>query len=332
MAIVEFRKRAPLPGISFLGLLLFFCFPMAASAGKAVTESVTVQLGTQKRTCLVHLPPAYDGQYPLPLVIALHGSGGTGAGMARLTGFDVLADKAGFIAAYPDGMVGRNHGWNALFGKPIPGGEGAQVDDVDDVGFIRALIDQLHSSYHTDPARVFVCGHSAGAYLSYRVAIDLADRIAAAGVVNGSMGIRLLEGKPSIPEIPKPLAAVSIIHICGAKDRLVKFAGGQTVRVLAKSVPECLQHFVQADRCTTPGKETQDAEHGLRRTLYSGGQGGTEVELVLVENGDHNWPTLQQGLATSQELWDFFSRHPQASPAARTEPPPGRRSEPGRTP
>lgn len=303
-------------GVGFLsGGLLFLAAFTAVSAGPARMESVTVQVGPQTRTCRVHLPPAYDGHKPLPLVIALHGAGGNGAGMANLTGFNGLGDKAGFIAAYPDGIVGLNHGWNALFGKPIPGGQGAQVDDVDDVGFIRALIDQLHRSYHTDPARVFVCGHSAGAYLSYRVAIDLADRIAAAGVVNGSMGIRLLDGKPSVPTIRKPVAAVSIIHICGAKDHTVKFAGGQTPRVLVWSVPECVRHFVQADGCAAAGQETRDAEHGLTRTLYSGGTGGTEAELVVVENGDHNWPTVQQGLATSQELWEFFSRHPKALPA-----------------
>jgi polyhydroxybutyrate depolymerase len=240
----------------------------------------------------------------------MHGSGGTDSGMANMTGFNALADKEGFIVAYPNGMVGANRGWNALFGKPIPGGQGAQVDDVDDVGFVRLLIDQLHNSYHTDPSRVFVCGHSAGAYMAYRVAIDLADRVAAVGVVNGSLGIRLLDGKPSVPDIPSPVAPVSIIQIRGGKDKLVKAEGVQTERVLAKSLEECIQHFVKADGCTTPGRESTDAEHGLVRTLYSGGKAGTEVELVIVQNANHNWPSSQQGLSTTEELWDFFSRHP----------------------
>jgi hypothetical protein len=73
---------------------------------------------------------------------------------------------------------------------------------------------------------------------------------------------------------------------------------------------ECIQHFVKADGCTTPGRESTDAEHGLFRTLYSGGKAGTEVELVIVQNANHNWPSSQQGLSTTQELWDFLSRHP----------------------
>lgn len=281
-----------------------------AAAAPAGNQNITVLVGAQKRTCLVHLPPVYDGQRPLPLVIAIHGSGGTGSGMANTTGFSLLADKEGFIAAYPDGMVGRNRGWNALFGKPIPGGHGAQVDDVDDVGFIRALIDQLRHSYHADPSRVFVCGHSSGAYMAYRVAIDLSDRVAAAGVVNGSMAIRLRDGEPSILDIPGPVAPISVIDICGGKDNLVKFGGGKTERVLAWSVPQCAQHFVKANGCAAQGRETRDAEHGVVRTLHSGGRTGTEVELVVVENCNHNWPIPQYGLSASQELWSFFAKHP----------------------
>lgn len=292
------------------GWLLAFWHATAASAAPPGDQRITVHVGGQTRTCVVHLPPSYDGKRALPLLIAFHGAGGTGAGF--IGEFRSLADQKGFIAACPDGIVGRNRGWNALFGRPIPGGEGAQVDDVDDVGFVRALIDQLHKSYHTDPSRVFVCGHSAGAYLSYRVAIDLGDRIAAVGVVNGSMGIRLLDGKPSVLDVRKPVAPVSIIHICGAKDNTVRFAGRQTERVLAKSVPDCIQHFVKADGCTTPGKETRDAAHGVTRTLYTGGRNGTEVKLVVVDNANHNWPAAKDGLAATPELWDFFAAHPKA--------------------
>lgn len=280
----------------------------ASAAGR--TDGITVQVGDMARTCVVHLPPAYDGTRALPVVIAMHGAGGTGPEMVNATGFNDIGDREGFIAAYPEGITGRNRGWTAPFGKPVVGGAGSQVDDVDDVGFIRTLIDQLHTSYHTDPARVFVCGHSSGAYMAYRVANDLADRVAAAGVVNGSMAIRLLDGQPSIPDIPMPAAPISIIHVRGGKDNLVKFEGVKTDRVLAWSVPQCLEHFVRADGCATAGEVTRDADHGVTRTLYSGGKAGTEVELVIVDKAGHSWPNAPQGLSTSEELWSFFSRHP----------------------
>jgi len=275
-------------------------------------REITVRVGTQTRTCLIHLPPAHGGARLLPLLITLHASGQTGDAMAKMTGFNAMADKHGWITAFPDGVIGKKRAWNSLFGK-VPGGQGVTADDVDHVAFIRSLIDTLRNSYHTDPNRVFVCGHSSGAYMAYRVAIDLADRIAAAGVVNGLLGIRLLDGKPCIPDIPMPVAPVSLIHICGAKDNLVKFGGGQTPKVIVKSVPDCIQYFVKANGCAAAGKETKDAEHGVVRTLYSGGKAGTEVELVIVENCNHNWPFPPTGLSASQALWEFFSKHPKAA-------------------
>ena len=171
---------------AFLTLLIVSTVP--APAAPASDQQITVQVGGQTRTCLVHLPPAYGGGRSLPLVIAFHGARGNGKGMAKMTGFDALADKHGFIAAYPDAIVEPGT-WNALFGS-VPGGVGVTADDVDDVAFVRALIGLMQHTYHADPNRVFVCGHSAGAYMAYRLAVELSDRIAAAGVVNGSLGIK----------------------------------------------------------------------------------------------------------------------------------------------
>jgi poly(3-hydroxybutyrate) depolymerase len=149
--------------------------------------------------------------------------------------------------------------------------------------------------------------------MAYRLAVDLADRIAAAGIVNGSLGIKSADGTPCLPDVPKPVAPISIIQISGQKDGVVKFAGGQTPKNLYKSATDCIQFFVQADGCATSGQETRDAEHGVVRTLYSKGKGGTEVELIVVENCNHNWPFPPVGLSASQELWDFFSKHPKAA-------------------
>ncbi|MCX7048509.1 MAG: alpha/beta hydrolase-fold protein [Candidatus Sumerlaeota bacterium] len=270
-----------------------------------------MEVAGQKRTCLLHLPPAYDGVRSLPLVIAFHGSRGSGKGMAGTTGFSALADKKNFIAAYPDGVVEPGT-WNALFGV-APGGQGVTADDVDDVAFTRALIDTLCKTKRADPDRVYVCGFSAGAYMSYRLAVELSDRIAAVGIVNGSLGIKSLDGKPVTTEIPAPLAPVSLIHIAGKQDKAVVFQGRQTPKNLFKSVPDCIQTFVKSNACSTPAKVTTDTAHGVSRTLYTGGKAGTEVELVIVEKCGHEWPGERNGLSASQALWDFFSTHPKAA-------------------
>jgi poly(3-hydroxybutyrate) depolymerase/peroxiredoxin len=278
-----------------------------AAAPARGDQQISLQVGALTRTCVVHLPPAYDGKRELPVVIGFHGGRGTGKDM-KGTGLTALADQYGFIAAYPDGIAG-DHTWNGLFGK-IPGGEGLLADDVDDIAFTKALIDTLHTSYQTDPARVFVCGYSAGAYMAYRVAVELSDMIAAAGIVNGSLGIKSLDSVPCGATIPAPVAPVSLIHICGKQDGVVKFAGAQTPKNLFKSVPDCVDFFVQANQCATPGMDTNDAAAGVSRTLYTGGKEGTEVELVIVERANHSWPTAREGLVSSQALWDFFSTHP----------------------
>lgn len=285
-----------------------FIAPPTAPPVATGDQQITLQVGELTRTCLLHLPPAYDGATSLPAVIAFHGARGNGQGMARGTGLSALADQVGFILACPDGMAG-DRTWNALFGT-IPGGEGILADDVDDVAFTRALIELLRNSYHADPARIFVCGYSAGAYMAYRAAVELSDLIAAAGPVNGSLGIKSLNGQPCGATIPPPAAPISLIHICGAQDGVVKFGGGQAPKNLFKSVPDCIQFFVAADGCQQEGIVTRDDEHAVTRTLYTGGRAGTEVELVVVDNCNHSWPIAQYGLSATQELWDFFSSHP----------------------
>ena len=119
----------------------------------------------------------------MPLVIALHGGGGSGIGMVALTlgGFNVLSERERFIVVYPDG-IGKN--WND--------GRGllryrAQRENIDDVGFISALIDHLAKKYNIDRKRVYITGMSNGAIMSYRLACELADKIAAIAPVAGLM-------------------------------------------------------------------------------------------------------------------------------------------------
>jgi hypothetical protein len=146
-----------------------------------------------------------------------------------------------------------------------------------------------------------------------RLAVELSDQIAAAGVVNGSLGIKSVDGQPVAVTIPEPVAPISVIHISGKKDTTVKFQGSQTPKNLFKSALDCIQMFVKANECTAPAKDTRDVAQGIVRTRYSGGKAGTEVELVVVENCGHEWPGDRHGLSASKVLWDFFSAHPKGT-------------------
>ena len=150
----------------------------------AGTVSGSLQFQGRKRTYLVHVPPSYNGSRPVPLVLVLHGGMGNAAGTEKLTGMSAKADKEGFIVVYPDGtgLLGdRILTWNVGFGFGY-----ALRKNVDDVGFMKALVANLGTKYSIDRARVYATGISNGGMMSYRLASDASDVFAAVAPVCGS--------------------------------------------------------------------------------------------------------------------------------------------------
>src|SRR3970040_1470534 len=145
----------------------------AAPVGVSRTVARTMRFGGLERTYLLHVPGGFPQGRPAGLVFVLHGGGGTGRNMERMTRFSELADREGFIAVYPD-AVERN--WND--GRDAPNIR-AQQENVDDVGFIGALIALLTREFGIDPRRVHSTGISNGAFMSQRLAGELRGRSAA---------------------------------------------------------------------------------------------------------------------------------------------------------
>jgi len=137
------------------------------------------------RTYLVHLPTAYDEAGNFPLVIAMHGGFGNAHNLQNQSQLSVTADDENFIVVYPEGVQGGVFDirtWNA--GRCCGF---ASTSDVDDVGFINALIDTLLANYSIDMNRVYATGMSNGGFMSYRLACEISDRIAAIAPVAASM-------------------------------------------------------------------------------------------------------------------------------------------------
>jgi poly(hydroxyalkanoate) depolymerase family esterase len=171
--------------------LLGLCSPFDAFSLAAGTESKTLELAGRKRTYLIHPPKGYDAKTPLPLVLVLHGAVQGAANAESMSGMSAKADKEDFLVAYPTGTsrFGLAPTWNAGACCGY-----AMTNKVDDVGFLRALIDRLEHDYTVDPKRIFVTGISNGGMMSYRLACELADRIAAIAPVEGAQDI---ECRPS---------------------------------------------------------------------------------------------------------------------------------------
>ncbi|PZC53045.1 hypothetical protein LH53_01415 [Mesotoga sp. TolDC] len=278
-----------------------------------------------KRTYLMHTPPDRDQSKPLPLVIVLHGGGGSGAGMVESTqgGFNVLADEEGFVVAYPDAV--ENH-WNDGRSKEEVDYR-AHRENIDDVGFISALIDQLVKEENVAPQRVYVTGMSNGAMMTYRLAGELSEKITAAAPVDGNIPENLAAnytpGKP-----------VSMLVINNTADPLMPWQGGDITgpfgnKKLGKvlSARESIELWVKHNQCSIIPAETtkldNDSNDGtqVRRITYTGGLEGTEVILYAIEGGGHTWPAGSSKLPervigkTSQEInaneviWNFFKNH-----------------------
>ncbi|MDP6439097.1 MAG: PHB depolymerase family esterase [Candidatus Brocadiia bacterium] len=272
------------------------------------------------RTYRLHVPPPRARERAAPLLIVLHGGGGTGERMERLTrtGFNALADRDGFIVVYPDGVERRwNDGRKAVTYR-------AQREEIDDVGFVSALIDKLAADFRVDTKRVYVTGISNGGLMAFRLALELPDKVVAIAPVTPSLPIEFEEAKP--PQ------SIPVLMINGTKDPLVPWEGGDIgfswkklgkVLSTAKTVEFWVRHNGcrrELERTMLQDKAPDDATRVTVET-YGGGNDGAEVVLYRVEGGGHTWPggwqylpervigKTSRDIDASEVIWEFFKRH-----------------------
>ena len=278
-----------------------------------------------KRTFTVYVPASFDKSVQMPAIIALHGRGTTGKGMMIITrkGFNRLADKDGFLVVYPDGI---ELNWNDGR-KDEEANDRAHRENIDDVGFLSALIDIMIAEYNTDPQRIYITGISNGAMMAYRLACELSQRIAAIAPVDGNIPYLLLgECSPAEP--------VSVLAINNVLDPLVPFKGGEVrnhskTKKLGKvlSVKESIEFWVNRNGCLkNPDVNIMpdmDPEDGTRvvREEYNNGRNGTEVALYSIEGGGHTWPggfqylpkrkigVTSRDIDANEVIWAFFKKH-----------------------
>lgn len=312
-----------------LSLLSFNCMSRGShnlsSTGDSNTEnaadySSSILSGGLQRTYYIHIGSSYDKTSPTPLLIALHGGGGTGQGMIKLAGFNAIADRENFIVVYPDGF--EKH-WND--GRGVQRYR-AQKQNVDDVGFISALIDHLSTELNIDAKRVYVTGISNGAMMSHRLGCELSQKVAAIAPVAGNIPVNMAS-------VWAPSRPVSVLIINGTEDPLVPWAGGEVHleplelgQVL--SVEDTVKFWVDSDKCTLlplvtqlPDKDPSDGTR-VRMETYGGCQDGSEVVLYAVEGGGHTWPgglpyspesvigRTSRDFNASEVIWQFFKEHP----------------------
>jgi polyhydroxybutyrate depolymerase len=242
--------------------------------------------GQRPRMYRLFVPPGYDGRQRLPLVLDLHGSGGSSDGQARNSGFEtVSASGEQFLVATLDAVDAR---WNVPVQKGRP----------DDVAYVSDVIDDVAARVCTDLARVYATGFSGGARMTSMLGCRLGSRLAAIAPVSG---LRL-------PGAGCSARAVPVLTFHGLADPQNTYDGHVPDRgeEWFESVPDALAGWARHDSCK--GSPILDDPPGPLSTLrYEGCTDGSEVRMIRIDGLGHTW--TRKEVDTTVVMWQFFKGH-----------------------
>lgn len=271
-----------------------------------------IDLEGRRRSYLLFLPGHDNAEKKniksMPLVIVLHGGTGTAHGAAKMTGMNALAQKHNFLVAYPQG-VGIIPTWNAYGCCGY-----ANRNKVDDVAFIKELIDNIEELCPVDRHRIYATGISNGGMMCFRLANEMPDTFAAIAPVAASFNF---EGEP----VGKP---VSVMMVNGLEDQFVPYNGGVGTKSLQKRVDKpasyAVDYWRKRNACRVVPELIDMPKLGLQKKRYFGGKEKSEVVLWTLQDSGHVWPgginrgniaqePQNKNFRTSEEIWKFFAGH-----------------------
>lgn len=249
-------------------------------------KSIPAPFPINDRSCSIQKPRAALADERLPVVILLHGWNSQYSDVIANGGWKAALVQRHFMVVAPQGAL---NGWNAGGCCGL-----TQSTGVDDVGFLRQLIDQIKARPDVDPARVFMVGESNGGMMVYRYLCDGASTLAGAASVAGTSVAGCLPSQP-----------ISFMHVHGTADLTVPYQGGSSVistllGVSFAPVRKTLDAFAAAENCANP---VDRPAGGATDTVWSCG-GGNRLELVTVTGGTHDWPRV--GVDATARILDFF--------------------------
>lgn len=298
--------------------------------GKALETAVkseerTIQHGGLARSYYLYIPSRWDRKKKIPLVFLFHGGGGGARGALANYDFERKAEEAGFLLVAPNGTGEVKETlltWNVSFGFGF-----AQSHGVDDLGFIRTLLENLEKEFPVDPDRIFATGISNGAILCHWLAAQPWNRLAAIAPVVGTFGGREAGEKEwHVP--PKPATPVSVCIIQGLLDKHIPIGGGlQEKSVQAKkevrSASDTVDFWVSANGCRDRSAPLLDPALKTMVMSHTCPGGNPEVRVYILQNQGHAWPgsknVPRRGadrpspvFPANDIIWSFFKAHPKA--------------------
>ncbi len=288
-------------------------------------HEISLRVGDAERLYLVRVPPLAPPPAGYPVVLAFHGGGGSPWQFRDASRRSAIADREGFVLVHPAGTPARGlrrrfMTWNAggCCGR-------AGREDVDDVGFVRTVLDDLGRRVAVDARRVYATGHSNGGMIAMRVAAELPGRFAA---------IAPLGGVPRMEAFP-PREPLPVLHIHSVDDPRAPFAGGlgppfpvTRTRIDHASVMAALGAWRRVSGCTEQAREgaprrwtaPDGSVHTATRVAWEGCRADAPVVLLRLTGAGHGWPGATGGresllgprtavVDADEEIWSFFARH-----------------------
>jgi polyhydroxybutyrate depolymerase len=248
------------------------------------TSSQQLESGQRQRAYRLFVPPGYDGHLRLPLVLDLHGSGGTSADQARNSGFEILAASERFMVATLEAEGAR---WNV----PV------QDNRADDVAYVRDVIAHVAARVCIDEMRVYATGFSGGGRMASLLGCQLGSRIAAIAPVAGLRSPGSCNGRQ--------VAVLTFHGLADPQNPYDGHAAGRGAEWL-ESVPDALSGWARHNSCK--GDVVLDDPPGPLSTLrYDGCGSGTEVRLIRIDGLGHTW--TKKEVDTTGVMWQFFKSH-----------------------
>lgn len=293
-------------GFAMAALAALWAAPAAAAGCTlgARGETVRVAVGATGRFAMLHLPAGFARARPAPLVLLLHGSGGSGAAILENSKLASAADRHGFIVVAPDAGIPVQMGfvWN-IPGVPTVTGKVPTAEDADDVAFLKTAIDWLAANRCVDRTRVYATGLSGGGRMSSWLGCVAADRFAAIAPVVGLRAGNPLASDPRLPDPAtcRPDRPMPVIAFAGDADRTNPIQGGGA-GYWQYTMATALARWADLDLCRA-GPVQRDIDAKLYEVRYSDCRAGTEVTGRITRGAGHVWA------ADNDAMWAFFARH-----------------------
>lgn len=310
--------RAIVSAAGSIGVAMAITLGAMAEPLAAQTRIERLKVGDRERTYRLHRPHLAAPLTGFPVVLVFHGGGGNARQIERETRFSDLAEREGFVAVYPQGIGDQ---WNDE--RSVPGSR-AHEEHVDDVAFVRTLLDTLARRLTIDTTRIFATGISNGAFISNLLGERLAGRIAGIAPVAGGIGDGVAATFHAAP-------GTSVLILQGTEDPLVPYAGGGVLRGrrgTTISSDSVVRLWTAANRIsrqpvrgTLPDRDPRDGCR-IETETWSDGAHGSEVVRYRLVGGGHTWPGGSQYLPRivvgsvcrdidgTGEIWRFFREHP----------------------